>query len=53
MRWEEESSVYTYTTYDYSPLPDDAPLIDRALSEDVFRTADLFQLMGTIRFAIN
>jgi hypothetical protein len=53
MRWEEESSVYSYTQYDYSPLPDEAPLVDRTLSEDAFRTADLFQLMGTIRFAIN
>lgn len=53
MRWEEESSVYTYTQYDYSPLPDEPPLIDATLSEDAFRTADLFQLMGTVRFSIN
>ena len=53
MRWEEESSVYTYTQYDYSPLPDEAPLIDGTRSEDAFRTADLFQLMGTVRFAFN
>jgi len=53
MRWEEESSVYTYTQYDYSPLPDEAPFIDGTRSEDAFRTADLFQLMGTIRFAFN
>jgi len=53
MRWEEESSVYTYTQYDYSPLPDEAPLIEGTRSEDAFRTADLFQLMGTVRFAFN
>jgi len=53
MRWEEESSVYTYTQYDYSPLPDEAPLVDATRSEDAFRTADLFQLMGTVRFSIN
>lgn len=53
MRWEEESSVYTYTQYDYSPLPDEPPLIDATRSEDAVRTADLFQLMGTVRFSIN
>ena len=53
MRWEEESSVYTYTQYDYSPLPDEAPLVDATRSEDAFRTVDLFQLMGTVRFSIN
>ena len=53
MRWEEESSVYTYTQYDYSPLPDEAPLISGTRSEDAFRTVDFFQLVGTLRFSIN
>lgn len=52
-RWEEESTVYNYAEYDYSPLPEDAPFIDRTPSEDAFRTVDLFQLMGTLRFKIN
>lgn len=53
MRWDEESAVYTYSQYDYSPLPDEAPFIEGTRSEDAFRTADLFQLMGTVRFSIN
>ena len=53
MRWEEESSVYTYTEYDYSPLPDESPLISGTRSEDALRAVDFFQLMGTIRFSIN
>lgn len=52
-RWEEESAVYDYTQYDYSPLPDEPPLISATLSEDALRTAGLLQLMGTIRFSIN
>ncbi|CAN5311101.1 hypothetical protein BH23BAC3_BH23BAC3_06770 [soil metagenome] len=53
MRWEEESAVYTYSEYDYSPLPDAAPSVAANRSEDAFRTADLLQVMGTIRFNIN
>jgi hypothetical protein len=53
MRWEEESAVYTYSEYDYSPLPDAPPAIRANRSEDAFRTADLLQVMGTIRFNIN
>ncbi len=53
MRWEEESAVYTYSEYDYSPLPDEPPSVVANRSEDAFRTADLLQVMGTIRFTIN
>lgn len=52
-KWEEESAVYTYSDYDYSPLPDEAPFVDRTLSEDAIRAVDIFQVMGTIRFKIN
>lgn len=52
-RWEEDSAVYNYTEYDYSPLPEEPPLIRGTRTEDAFRTADLFQLMGTLRFSIN
>lgn len=52
-RWEEESAVYDYTQYDYSPLPEEPPLIDGTLSEDALRKAGLFQLMGTLRFSFN
>lgn len=52
-RWEEESAVYNYTQYDYSTLPDEPPLISGTRTEDAFRTADLFQLMATLRFSIN
>ncbi|REL33559.1 hypothetical protein DYD21_09095 [Rhodohalobacter sp. SW132] len=52
-RWEEESAVYTYTEYDYSPLPDAAPNVAGLRSEDAFRTADLFQIMGTLRIKFN
>lgn len=53
LRWEEQSSVYNYTEYDYSPLPDATPLVGANRSEDAIRTADLFQLMGTMRIAFN
>ena len=53
LRWEEQSAVYSYTEYDYSPLPDATPLVGATRSEDATRTADLFQVMGTMRIAFN
>jgi len=52
-RWEEDSAVYTYTEYDYSPLPDEAPAIAGNRSEDTLRAVDLFQLMGSVKIKFN
>jgi len=47
--WEEESSVYDFVSYDYSPLPDDRPLT-RFRSAEANRTVDKWRMMGTLRF---
>lgn len=47
--WEEDSSVYDYVNYDYSPLPDDRPTT-RFRSEEANRSVDKWQMMGTLRF---
>jgi len=52
-RWEEDSAVYTFTEYDYSPLPDAAPNVGATRSVDALRTVDLLQVMGTLRIKIN
>lgn len=48
-KWEEESSVYDYVSYDYSPLPEDRPLA-RFRSAEANRDVDKWQFMGTLRF---
>lgn len=47
--WEETSTVYDFISYDYSPLPDDRP-VTRFRSAEANRSADKWQLMGTLRF---
>jgi len=47
--WEEDSSVYDFVSYDYSPLPDDRP-ITRFRSAEANRSVDKWQMMGTLRF---
>jgi len=47
--WEEDSSVYDYVSYDYSPLPDDRPT-NRFRSAEANRSVDKWQMMGTLRF---
>lgn len=47
--WEEDSSVYDFVSYDYSPLPDDRPLT-RFRSAEASRSVDKWQMMGTLRF---
>lgn len=46
--WDEESTVYEYGDYDYSPLPDNLPAVNFR-SETANRTVDQWQLLGTIR----
>ncbi|NBC26044.1 MAG: hypothetical protein GVY08_04230 [Bacteroidetes bacterium] len=53
IQWDEDSAVYTYTEYDYTPLPDAPPAVAGVRSEDASRSVDFLQLMGTIKFNFN
>lgn len=51
LTWDEESTVYEYGDYNYSPLPDNLPSVDFR-SETADRTVDRWQILGTLRFRI-
>lgn len=47
--WNEQSAVYEYAQYNYSPLPDNRPSITFR-SEDANRSAERLQILGTLKF---
>ncbi len=51
LTWDEESTVYEYGDYDYSPLPDNLPDVNFQ-SETANRTVERWQLLGTLRFRL-
>ncbi|TVQ05529.1 MAG: hypothetical protein EA359_03005 [Balneolaceae bacterium] len=46
--WDEQSAVYEYAQYNYSPLPDNIPSINFR-SEDAARSVERWQVLGTLR----
>ena len=51
MTWDEESIVYEYGDYDYSPLPDNLPNVSFD-TETATRTVDRWQFLGTLRIGL-
>jgi hypothetical protein len=49
--WEEQSAVYDYAQYDYTPLPDAPPAFEFN-SEDAIRSVDRFNVLATLRFKL-
>lgn len=47
--WDEVSSVYDYSEYDYSALPDEPPAYNFQ-SENASRNIDRWQVLATVRF---
>lgn len=50
-RWEENSTVYEFGQYDYTPLPDNPPNVSFS-SEDARRSVDHWNVLGTLRFRL-
>jgi hypothetical protein len=46
--WEEQSAVYEFAGYNYSPLPDNVPTISFR-SEDATRSVERWQVLGTLK----
>ncbi len=46
--WDEQSAVYEYVRYDYSPLPDNLPGISFR-SEDAVRSVEKWQIVGSLK----
>lgn len=51
-RWEENSVVYEFGEYDYSPLDNDNPPNVSFSSEDARRSVDHWNVLGTLRFRL-